>query len=353
MIFIGFLLSFFSTSYAETELSKEDAEILKKTHSTSKSTTDPVRTKSYLEDVYSYQEKDWFVTELIFDKPIKFEEVSVEYIRATVQVNVPGGFLKKPYSKRVQNEKVKSLYIYQPDTNTLRARVIYKKPIKAESFKGKVNISFGSRMLRISVKQEASKATAAPVLAKVKKEDINRHEKLDRDVTFKNEEKPLVASKATPPKQEKVETVDLMSSDAPVIKSSVKEGSSALFYKTFVALVFLMLLVAGFFLWQRRRLFLKNTLRGHFNNSIEVLYQYYLGPKKNLVVVKVLNETFLLGVTENNISFLKNLTNLKPKDGEEFSEVIKKSLSEEEKKSTASEVDPNRYREISFNEEVS
>jgi flagellar protein FliO/FliZ len=41
---------------------------------------------------------------------------------------------------------------------------------------------------------------------------------------------------------------------------------------------------------------------------IEVLNQHHLGPKKSLAIIRVAGETVLVGITDQNITLLKNLS---------------------------------------------
>lgn len=42
--------------------------------------------------------------------------------------------------------------------------------------------------------------------------------------------------------------------------------------------------------------------------EIKVLTQFYMGPKKNLAIVRVAGETILLGITDTNINLIKSLS---------------------------------------------
>ena len=221
--------------------------------------------RAYIEKTHSYQEGDEFVTEIFFDKPLDFKAVSTEFINQTIQVNIPSGFLKKPYKKSIQNDKVRSLYMYQADKNTLRARIIYKKPIKASDFLGKVSIAYTDRLLRIYVKQGPNK----------------------------------IATRPSPTASPKERTLAQTAKVSPVSKKASQKTQSSLFQELLIATsFFFVLLIVFVMLRNRRKSFIKNPLKNHFTYSIDVIYQHYLGPGKSLTVVKVGEERLLLGVTE-------------------------------------------------------
>ena len=69
--------------------------------------------------------------------------------------------------------------------------------------------------------------------------------------------------------------------------------------------------------------------------KIRVLTQHHLGPKKSLLIAQVAGESFLLGVTDQNITLLKNLSLLEEEIPEEvpktFSHAFKSMLGSEPK----------------------
>ena len=70
-----------------------------------------------------------------------------------------------------------------------------------------------------------------------------------------------------------------------------------------VVLGIMFLLFFGF-----KKYVLKNTMFGGGEKLINVLGSGYLGPKKNIVLVEVADEVLVLGMSQNNISLLTNIT---------------------------------------------
>jgi cell division septation protein DedD len=106
-----------------------------------------------LENVIVSHTSDEFVSELVFDQPVKDDQVSVEFINKTIQVDIPG--LKIPEGKRlnrVNHSKVKSVFTYQASNRTLRTRIIYKPSEQnAERYEGFVQVAADGNRLKISV----------------------------------------------------------------------------------------------------------------------------------------------------------------------------------------------------------
>lgn len=69
--------------------------------------------------------------------------------------------------------------------------------------------------------------------------------------------------------------------------------------------VLAILLVSG--LLVTRKLKAKKAGAAFNHDSITVISQKYLGPKRNLTLIRVTGEYLLLGVTDNNISLIKSL----------------------------------------------
>ena len=105
-----------------------------------------------------------------------------------------------------------------------------------------------------------------------------------------------------------------------------------------VLALILVLLIGGFYLV--RRLMpagMRSKLAGR---GIKVLSQHALGPKRTLTVVEVCGQTLLLGVTDQNISFLTKIddTSMIEADREGgsgrglgFGQALKRALSSKEK----------------------
>ena len=343
--FIAFLLCFFTFQAQAQDQTKSKTTQL-----------------SYLQDFYAYQEQEYFVVELEFDNPHSFEETSLEYINSTVQVNVPQGFLKKPFSKKIKNHKVKNVYVYQVDSSVLRVRVIYKEGIKAKDFEGKVNLSYNSHRIRIAIQQGASpdpvfayggdvenkasveqpttgsdtpsqKTPEVPqtkdVVTKASLEENNTELKTKvSEKKVADKEIPVVA-------KNKKRIVAAQKTKTPSLQSASVQSESYLL-KSFLFLSLLFTSFLGFFIWYRKKK-KSSPSSAHFQADIKVLANHYLGPKKNLTVIQVGDEIILLGVTDHNISYLKKLSS-QHKDKEKISD---------------DEVSPHRYTEIQFNEEVS
>lgn len=83
------------------------------------------------------------------------------------------------------------------------------------------------------------------------------------------------------------------------------EGDSP-WIRLFAGLAIVGVLAAG------SMIYIKKIKKGKFNSEpapdIKVLTQHYLGPKKSLAIIRVAGESILIGITDQNISLIKELS---------------------------------------------
>ncbi len=128
-------------------------------------------------------------------------------------------------------------------------------------------------------------------------------EKMNKKLSDEESEIPIV--------DEKTEEVAEAKSEDQILLGLTKEKSKASaelspFNKMILAVVAL-LAIAGSLLLMIRKLGVKV---GHTEiaKNIEILTQKSIGPKKNLMLIRVAGETILLGVTDSNITPIKTLS---------------------------------------------
>ena len=100
----------------------------------------------------------------------------------------------------------------------------------------------------------------------------------------------------------------LAESEIPVHLETVKKSTNtdSPWARMFMGIAIAGILSAGAFVLIRRaknKNGVKNTA-----TQIKVLTQHYLGPKKSLAIIRVAGESILIGVTDQNISLIKELS---------------------------------------------
>lgn len=276
-----------------------------------------------LMDIRSFSDKDAFVVELKFDKPVTEAGISTEYIKETIQVNIPNGFLAAGLrTAKIGNGQVDTLYTYQADKNTLRSRIIMRKGLMAEKFKGAVAVIPEGNFLRIRVVDGETKTTAqildaAPVLPQALKSEIAQE--------LKPEAFPVMTTAA--PETAIVEpttpTAPVEESKIPVLSKGKAKSMKA--ESSLKNLVIAVVAVAAFALLMFfiSKQWVKVGRKNIKANQIKIITQHYLAPRKSLAIIRVAGESILIGITDNAITPIKTLSLL----DEELPEELPSSFS--------------------------
>jgi flagellar protein FliO/FliZ len=109
-------------------------------------------------------------------------------------------------------------------------------------------------------------------------------------------------SPALPPaKDTRKESEIPLNLDGP--KKATNEGSGVFRVLFTISILGLVGVGAFFFLRKYRR-----PQASKHQTQIKVIQQHYLGPKKSLAIIRVAGESILIGITDHNISMIKNLS---------------------------------------------
>ncbi len=109
------------------------------------------------------------------------------------------------------------------------------------------------------------------------------------------------ASPALPTKDTRKESEIPLNLDGP--KKAANEGSGV--FRILFTISILGLVGVGAFFFIRKY---KVPQASKHQTQIKVLQQHFLGPKKSLAIIRVAGESILIGVTDHNISMIKNLS---------------------------------------------
>ncbi len=278
--------------------------------------------RSNLLDIRSFSDKDAFVVELKFDKAVAESEISTEYIKETIQVNIPNGFLATGMrSAKIGNGHVDTLYTYQADKNTLRNRIIMRKGLMAEKFKGGVAVIPEGNTIRIRIVDSETKTAAqildsAPVLPQALKSEIAQE--------LKSETLPVMtavtaatvpAPEAAPVLIEEAKIPVLSKGKAKSMKSEYSLRNLVVAVTAIAAFALLMFFIS--------KQWVKTGRKNLKANQIKVITQHYLAPRKSLAIIRVAGESILIGITDSAITPIKTLSLL----DEELPEELPSSFS--------------------------
>lgn len=292
---------------------------------------------SILNQIDAKFEGSTFVTELKFDQAPKTNDILIEYINQTIQINLPNSTVKTgKFLKRIEQESVKSIYSYQFDKNLMRTRIIFEKPIVAQDYEGFVKLERKDNSIFINIydpvmakktdlesaefeivpptdiESEINKKLTQPVILKTKAEEIVAQElslpsvlpeKTNEVIKDIKENSKEVNAKKNIAKGAESEEKTIPLFQKRETSTKIEESNySRLIYSLLIVVIFGAGLVVFAKWWQ------KNHKLNDKNTKIQVLTQHHLGTKKSLFIIRVAGESILIGVTEQNINMIKTLS---------------------------------------------
>jgi flagellar biogenesis protein FliO len=317
--------------------------------------------------------------DLLFDGKISRSQVHTEFVNDTIQISLSDSAVYPAKISSVNGGSITKVFAYQYAPKLVRCRLSVKG--KAESFKDQLQISPSGKMLTIRIggaeAAASPKVKTVPVAARAKavaknsvakNSEVNEPEEkalLEKvlkagttgSATGSINEEPVkaaapVALKAeTPAARERavekaeanseaaVHTLGRAEREKPLAGGKSLPNPLYAFGKLAIVLgLFGMLVLGAKKLMHRRGMkaqagqagvmgalgrFAQANL-GKKTKMIEVLSTHYLGPKKSIVVAKVGNRTLVLGVTNESINLITQLSN-----GDSVAELIEEDLGEE------------------------
>jgi flagellar protein FliO/FliZ len=289
---------------------------------------------------------------LEFDSPISDDDVKIEYINQTVQLEIPNGAVPNgKLRKSLRSSKVKSVYSYQLNKKTMRTRIIYEKPVQANMFEGFVYVKSEGNKLKIKIEDPESSMSAAiskklvpdivpPIDLNSELEpkqqsqldgELSAAAVLEREFIKKIEkfgESPAEAAQAASQvsgdneanqetaQEEGVKSEPLGGFGADEYDESkislsldkVKKATSSEspWVRMIISLFVIIAVGLGVFIFTKR--FSKSSQKIGGNIKIQTVSQQSLGAKKSLAVIRVAGEDILIGITDYNISMIKSLS---------------------------------------------
>lgn len=245
-----------------------------------------------------------------FEKKLNVENLEARFIKRTIEWDLPDTKLKKDkLFINVSKYDINNVYASHNDKSTVRIRVNLDNGKMASNYHERIQYFVEDNKLRFKLDaslplvtsniKEISRVYDVVMMAEKSDDHKEVEDHLAKVNTIKvaeeQETMPVIAD--TAPETEiplKVKKVKEAAAD----DMSVSRMASGL-------LVVALLFVSGVLV--TRKLKNKKSSAPFNHDSITVISQKYLGPKRNLVLIRVTGEYLLLGVTDHNISLIKNL----------------------------------------------
>ena len=134
---------------------------------------------------------------------------------------------------------------------------------------------------------------------------------------------------------------NLNENEIPVFGKAKEKTSStnSVYSRIFISLGVLLAFALGMVVYSKKMLNKKRTQSD--TTKIKVLTQHYLGPKKSLTMVSVAGETMLLGVTDQNINFIKSISLIDDEYASDMPKNFKSEMEQELNQKLEAVVDRN------------
>lgn len=261
----------------------------------------------------------------IFEQAVNLDNVEARFIRRTVEWDMAGTKLKKDkLFINVSKADIDNVYVSHNDDNSVRVRVNMDTGKMASNYHERIQYSTDGKKLQLkwdpsvplitnNIKEINRVYTFAA--AEPAKMDAKSEEHLTSVSRMKvGDAKSAVASDSTQAGSDDAnkaeDEIDLNAPENEIpltAKKAKAAAASAPSLKRMAGGFFVLAVLLISAMYVTRRMKQKNAGKAINADSITVVSQKYLGPKRNLVLVRVTGEYLLLGVTDHNISLIKNL----------------------------------------------
>jgi len=276
-----------------------------------------------LNGVSVYSDKNEARTVLRFDKKLKLKAKPV-FFEKSIQFDIEGAYVSPAKKKFIFNDSLlTSAIAYQLSPSMVRVRLFTSED--SRSFKERWSRSFNNKLMIFVLKKQVAALAPAPVrqsketapaVAKekpsapsVKKAGaINRKKELaikplrPAGVVKKTEAFTAAISKLTAPEQKKNGFLTFKEPQAPEAPSM-----TAMFIKMIASLSLVLSLVFALAWVAKRYLGRFNAIPG-YSNAVRVLTTGSIGAKKQVSVVDIAGEILILGITDDKITLLSNVS---------------------------------------------
>lgn len=254
-----------------------------------------------LKKVNGYAKDGAFFTELTFDEAVSSDQVSLDFINETVQVNLSKASLGKSISTKIEDDKVRTIYTYKLADGTIRTRIIYKDGIKANEFQEATSYEIQDNKIIVKVSDRAELPAKTASVEKISDEDLAQAAQWLQEADKAGKSLAEVKEAEIEASKNKRESEIPILATKSAEKVERKEISTS---RVLLSLGLVLGLLFGFSFFLRK--FMKRAPQKK-HSQVKVLTQHYLGPKKSLAIIRVAGESMLIGVTDQNINLIKTL----------------------------------------------
>ncbi len=242
-------------------------------------------------------------------------EWDVDYVNNTIQITISDlGVEGGERFSQIDGEYIKSISSLESSADkSLRVQVAYRNGIKAEDFRERVTLASANRELFLFIKEPLNNKIGFPAV----KGYIPFWGQSQKKI-LDNKEFVLSSNEKVPHPFSGDHFLKASSKIYQAIAGDLFSNKKKASWQKYNIFIIVLLAVIGFLMiciqWRKKKESKKTIDK---NLDIKVLNQYRLDSNKSLMIVDVGEKTFLLGVANHSITYLKTLSSI---NGEGFSD---------------------------------
>jgi flagellar protein FliO/FliZ len=280
---------------------------------------------NFLKQIHIEQKGSSTLVHFEMAQEIENPQVEARFLRRTIEWDLSGAKLKKDKMfVDVSGAEINNVYASNHDTKGLRIRINLNNEKTASNYHEQISFIKNKNKMTLvwdnSITALSHNITELSRVYEIKPENMSlMEEHIAKQSVIKAPEEAIVPAEAKSEastllvdsqKNEEVlidETKD--EKEIPLITKNAKNSTTASSPLGRIAvgvLAVLALLSSVFFV--NKKLNSKRAGAPFNHDSIKVVSQKFLGPKRNLTLVRVSGEYLLLGVTDHNITLIKQLS---------------------------------------------
>lgn len=247
------------------------------------------------------------------------DQIEARFMKRTIEWDMAGVQIKKDKMfVDVGGAEINNIYASQPDQKGLRVRINlnnekiasnYHEQVKFLKDKNKLTMVIDSSVAALSHNiKELSRMYDVKSQAMAKMQDhIAQQSVLTAESADSESTTPLATTPQTVETEMAIDDTKEEKEIPLAAKTAKAEVSSASGMGRMAAGLMAVVLLVGSLFFMNKKLKEKKSGMAFNHDSIKVVSQKYLGPKRQLTLVRVSGEYLLLGVTDHNISLIKQL----------------------------------------------
>jgi flagellar protein FliO/FliZ len=288
-----------------------------------------------LKEIKAYEDDDGVVTVFEFDSAVDEKQLSLDFIKNTIQLNIPQvKVVPSRQSTKISGSNVRNIYTYQVNDGLARSRIIYKKSTRVDSFKENALLTVNGSTVTLRIANQAVAKAVEPDLNSKPPVAMGDNEPLadesslsllSEEMDQKSKSEPGLVNRAEEKLSEELPLGNASGTSATIAPSSVEpvqaeaeipvlvapEKKAAVTHTTpwarmLIGFGITGMMIIGFGLIMKK--YWKQNGIPNKHTNIRILTQHHLGPKKSLAIIRVAGESMLIGITDQNINLIKSLS---------------------------------------------